>query len=457
MTWRTLFRPGVFFRICVLASSLLALAPVSADASGNAPPKVVQVSSDPFTNSSSQHQTEVEPQTLGFGNTFVAVFQAGRFFTGGGSSAIGFATSLNAGATWTSGFLPGLTIYSSPAGPFVRATDAAVAFDAKHGAWLVSSLACMPPNCAAGPDSIVVSRSTNGGTVWSAPVTVFAGGVLDHPWIACDNATSSGHFGRCYVSLIGFGNQTVRSDDGGVTWSAPVASTGLGALQNIVQPDGDLVIVGVGAGGQGAVRSTDGGLTFGPAVPISNILYHGAVGMRAVPAPGIQVDGGGKLFVSWSDCRFRAGCSTNDIVYSTSSDALAWSSVARVPIDKVTSTVNHILPGLGVDRTTSGSAAHIALVYYFLPKAACTFPTPDTCRLEVGFISSSDGGKTWSNPHKLSHQAMDIAWLASTDLGHMVGDYFSCGFAGGHTATVFALASKPVGSQLQEGMFAAVS
>ncbi len=453
MTSRTLFSLGV------LASSLLALTPASVDASGSPPPKVVQVSSDPFTNASSEHATEVEAQTLGAGSTVVAVFQAGRFFAGGGSSAIGFATSQNGGATWTSGFLPGLTVYTAPPGTFARATDASVAFDAKHGIWLVSSLACQAPDCLSNPDSIVVSRST-GGTAWSSPATAFVGGILDHPWIACDSTATSPHYGRCYVSIVdlstGF-DVTTASDDGGLTWSPPVTSAGLGAIQSIVQSNGNLVIAGRETNPFQAVRSTDGGLTFGPPMTVATIQSHGAVGMRNVPAVGLQVDGAGLLYVYWSDCRFRAACSANDIVYSTSSDALTWSSVVRVPIDMVTSSVNHILPGLGVDRTTSGSTAHLALVYYFLPKANCSFPTPDTCRLEVGSISSTDGGKTWSNAHKLNHRSMDIAWLASTNIGHMVGDYFSAGFAGGHSAAVFAMASKPVGSLLQEAMFAAVS
>src|SRR5713226_6572322 len=122
MTRRTLFSLGV------LASGLLALTPASVDASGSPPPKVVQVSSDPFTNATSEHATEVEAHTLGAGSTFVAVFQAGRFFAGGGSSAIAFSTSQNAGASWTSGVLPSLTVYTAPPGTFARATDASVAF-----------------------------------------------------------------------------------------------------------------------------------------------------------------------------------------------------------------------------------------------------------------------------------------------------------------------------------------
>ncbi len=80
-----------------------------------------------------------------FGSTVVATFQAGRFFSGGGSSNIGWATSTDAGATWTSGFLPSLTIYATPPGPAARATDPAVSFDRKSGTWLIATLACAAP------------------------------------------------------------------------------------------------------------------------------------------------------------------------------------------------------------------------------------------------------------------------------------------------------------------------
>jgi len=452
MTWRTLFRLGV------AASALFGLTPAPAYAAADPPPKVVQVSSDPFTNSSSQHQTEVEAHTVTAGSTVVAVFQAGRFLADGGSSGIGFATSQNAGSTWTSGLLPGITIYDTPAGVFSRATDVTAAFDAKHGVWLTSTLACLPTTGCFASNSVLVSRSTSGGTTWSMPTVVFSGGFLDHPWIACDHTPTSPHYGRCYVSINDYAtstDETVRTDDGGLTWSAGVASTLLFANQNVVQPNGDLVIVG----GTVAVRSIDGGLTFGAPVILANLHVHAVVGMRVdFGITNVQVDAAGTLYVYWADCRFRSGCSANDIVYSTSSDALTWSSVKRIPLDKVTSGVDHFIPGLGIEAGTGGASAHLALTYYFFPKAACTFPTPDTCRLEVGFSESTDGGATWSKPRKLNHRAMDIAWLANTTpAGHMVGDYLSTAFTNGHTVTVLAMASKPVGSLLQEAMFAAVT
>src|SRR5512136_1498845 len=103
-----------------------------------------QISSDPYTKTTSQHKTEVEPDTFASGKTIVAAFQVGRFFDGG-SSNIGFATSTNGGKSWTQGFLPGTTVFATPAGSYARTSDPTVAFDARHGVWLISYLGLRNP------------------------------------------------------------------------------------------------------------------------------------------------------------------------------------------------------------------------------------------------------------------------------------------------------------------------
>jgi hypothetical protein len=55
------------------------------------------------------------------------------------------------------------------------------------------------------------------------------------------------------------------------------------------------------------------------------------------------------------------------------------------------------IPGLAADRSTSGNSARLGLTYYFYPDAHCR---PSTCQLMVGFISSANGGMTWSAPTK---------------------------------------------------------
>ena len=118
----------------------LALALAAASAlPGHAQSLFRQLSQDTFTNSSSQHMTEVEPSAFANGPVIVAAFQVGRIYGGGGAD-IGFASSLNSGIAWTNGYLPGLTVNGPGGGPNSAASDAAVAYDAKHGVWLICTL-----------------------------------------------------------------------------------------------------------------------------------------------------------------------------------------------------------------------------------------------------------------------------------------------------------------------------
>jgi len=107
-------------------------------------------------------------------------------------------------------------------------------------------------------------------------------------------------------------------------------------------------------------------------------------------------------------------------VLSTSSDGTRWSNPAQVPIDDRTSGVDHFIPGLAVDRASSGASARLALTYYFYPDATCT----GGCQLTVGYISSPDGGAHWGAPEQLAGP-MALSDIAQTSQGPMVGDYIS--------------------------------
>ena len=420
---------------------------------GPPPPGLVQLSTDGYTDPASEHATEVEPDTLAVGSTMVSAFQVGRF-NDGGANDIGWATSTNNGSTWSHGQLPGIT--TSQGGTWARVSDPSVAFDAKHGVWLITGLVI---DSSATGRGVSVSRSTDGVT-WGNPVMAVSTttAFLDKEWIACDSTSTSPSYGNCYIEYDNNSAantiQMLTSTDGGVSWSAPRATAdtahGLGG-QPLVQPNGTVVIPYL-ADGSAQIRSfasTDGGATWGSSVLVSAEITHAAAGgLRTSPLPSAEIDGAGNVIVAWQDCKFRTGCPANDIVFSTSTNGTTWTAVHRVPIDALTSNVDHFIPGLAVDRGTSGASAHLALYYYYYPSAACS---SSTCQLDVGFVSSADGGTTWSAGTQVAGP-MTLSQIAATTEGPMVGDYISTSFLGGRAYGVFAIGA-PGGSPYNEAMY----
>jgi hypothetical protein len=411
---------------------------------------VTQISSDPFTNTTSQHQTQVEPDTFSFGSTIVSAFQTGRFFDGG-SSDICFATSTNSGTTWTNGCLPGVTKFLG-GGPFDRVSDPSVAFDAKHNVWMISGLAITDTSGVVGA-AVTTSRSTDGGLTWQNPViTVSASGNanLDKDWIVCDDTATSPHYGNCYTEYDdnGAGNRIhmSTSTNGGLTWTdVTTSSTGLGG-QPLVAPNGDVMVPY--ESNHGEIRSfvsTDGGATWSKSVLVSAIQAHTvAGGLRTDSLPSAEIDSAGTVYVVWQDCRFQSGCVANDIVLSKSTSETTWGAVTRVTSDGG----DHFIPGIGVDRTTSGSTAKAGLAYYYYPNANCT---SSTCQLDIGFVSTVNGGASWSAPTMVAGP-MSLSWLPNTSQGVMVGDYISTSISGGKAWPVLAIAAAPSGGVFNEAM-----
>ncbi len=445
---KTLRLPARFFGApsVILAVVLaLALPPLGASAA------TTQISTDPYTqatckaSNTTNHHTEVEPDTYSNGSTIVAAYQVGRIYDGG-ACATGFAISTNNGASWTTGLLPGITKWTTAegTGPNDRATDASVAYDAAHNVWLISSLTLLESGGVHG-NSVVTSRSTDGGLTWSNPFTTVTGADLDKNWIVCDNTSTSPYYGHCYTEWDnhGAGNllQMSTSTDGGQTWSAPATNNaGVIGGQPVVTPNGTVIVPIDNANetAVGAFTSTNGGASWSAVTTIATISHHTVAGsLREGPLPSAEVDAAGTVYVAWSDCRFRRGCKANDIVLSHSLNATgtSWSSVSRVPIDGTSSGIDHFIPGLAVNKATSGGSAQLGLTYYFYMSGSS--------QLNVGFISSTNAGSTWSAPQTLA-SGMPSTWVATTSQGRMVGDYISTSYGSDNLAHgVFATASAP--------------
>jgi hypothetical protein len=219
----------------------------------------------------------------------------------------------------------------------------------------------------------------------------------------------------------------------------------------VVQPWGTVVVpFSANFGSIQSFISSDGGASWSEAFPVSLVFHHATVGLRSPPLPSAELDADGNVFLAWADCRFRSGCSGNDIVIASSADGTVWSDPWRVPIDEVGSGADHFIPGLGVDRGTAVGAAHLALAYYFYPVSGCTFTT---CQLFAGFISSADSGLTWTAPSLLTDTPMQLSWLPNTNQGRMVGDYLSTSHLADGTAHPVIVVARPPGADFDQAVY----
>jgi hypothetical protein len=438
-----------------LAVMLAAIASLAFVLSEYAQSTLVQISTDRLTNSDSTHRTEVEPDTFAWGSTIVSAYHVARRpgSIGWGSGDVGFSTSTDGGTTWHYNYLPGLTV-NYKAGTFGAAADPSVAYDAKHGEWLISTLPLVGLNSGAGKiGDVAVSRSTDG-LHWGNPILIDKTALDDKNWTVCDNTSTSPFYGNCYTEwdqAYGTGDVLMSvSSDGGLTWGPGKPSAdhagGLGG-EPVVQPNGTVVVPFEG-GGIDSFSSTDGGVTWGRSVVVASINSHFESNIRNPNLPTAGIDGAGNVFVAWSDCRFRSHCSSNDIVFSSSANGSTWTTPARIPIDPTTSTVDHFLAGIGVDPATSGTTAHLTVVYYYFPVSQCS----SSCQLDVGFSTSQDGGSTWTAGVQLAGP-MQLSWLPVSDNGPMVADYIGVSYTNGNPFGVFAVAKAPAGAVLNEAMY----
>jgi hypothetical protein len=146
-------------------------------------------------------------------------------------------------------------------------------------------------DCNGYTGSVVLSKSTDDGATWSAPVVVvpplFKGGITDIPRLAIDQSPGSPFFGSMYISATQFGVGPTtqislsRSTDGGATWRTEVVSgkqrfPRVDQFPSVVaRPDGTVAVAWTRckAGGTGqecagqsarylAAYSVDGGTTW---------------------------------------------------------------------------------------------------------------------------------------------------------------------------------------------------
>ena len=115
------------------------------------------------------------------------------------------------------------------------------------------------------------------------------------------------------------------------------------------------------------------------------------------------------------------------------------------------SAVDHFIPGLAVDRSTSGDER---------PPRRSRTTTTRTRSCTDGDVPArrraSSRRRTAARPGRSPVQLagpMSLTWLATTSQGYMVGDYISTSFSSGRARPLFASANPPSGGVFAEAMF----
>jgi hypothetical protein len=312
-SFRVLFVSGV----AILTAGVVAAPPVAAGPAAVSPLVLASGPSPfagcPFGATGAQGEAvyenaEVEPWVAVNPHNpanVIGVFQQDRW-SNGGSHGLVTATSFDGGATWTRTFAHFSQCAGGTAangGDYPRSSDPWVSIGPDGTAYQVS-LSFAGDNTLS---AILASVSHDGGLTWSEPATIkrdvtsipgvnfndkesvtadpYKAGTAYAVWDRSAFPSDSADITALFHSFAFRGTPWFsKTTDGGRTWSpaVPISSQNIASIGNqvVVEPDGTLVDVfhyGKGSGFDqpnasliGVMRSTDGGSHWSPPIQISN-------------------------------------------------------------------------------------------------------------------------------------------------------------------------------------------
>lgn len=357
----------------------------------------------------------------------------------GGSGQQAQLYSADGGATWGQTSLPlapGDTFHSDPN---VDWTSDGTAWAVTMGLTSTGSLL-----------RLHAYRSLDGGATWTWDSTISTGqSRADKPRMWIDHSAASPFRDNVYVCWHnGLPQYFARRTAAG--WGTPLrlsgAETAGTALGCDVKTDGagNVFVFWPATGNRRILmaRSTDGGASFGPPVPLATTWSSYDIGLPAFSDRRalIYVAGGAwrsatrhMVYASWTDLSGEPGCTspadepdlstasscTTRIWFSRSADGgAAWSAPIRLHHQPTKS--DQFNPWLAVDETTG----QLAIVYYD------TIEDPRRKKTHLYYQASFDHGATWSAPFRITTAPTD-----ETEDGSNLNQYGDYNGLSGHAGS----------------------
>jgi hypothetical protein len=419
-------------------------------------------------------------------NHLVAAFQQDRW-NDGGSNGLITVVSTNGGSSWSlASGQPAFSICEGAApgsaGYLQRATDPWVSFSPNGVAYQVSDSFNATGSGFGGASSILVSRSTDGGTSWGAPISVeldTATTVLNdkesvtadphdsnRAYVVWDRLTVPNSHANpdAFLFTFAFRGPAMFSStsDGGQTWSSgrvifdPGQEDQTIGNQIVVEPDGTLVDgfllinnfspPSVPLFSVALLRSTDHGATWSGPITASNLVdapvsINGQAVRTGDILPAFAVDPTtGVLYAAWQDGRFSSDGHAQ-IAFSESKDeGLHWTSPVR--INQTPNAAPAFTPQVHV-----ASDGTLGVSYYDLRNATPYNPSGTSAGTTNYFMvhctaatADCTNASNWTSENLLDNRSGFDMTTAPNAGGFFVGDYEGLSNIGTTFAPFFILA-----------------
>ena len=345
----------------------------------------------------------------------------------GGTANRAYAT-IDGGSTWKASEFAEQVDWGS-ADPYVAFTP--------QGTALFSGLAFLKDETGRTRAGLYIYRSADGGLTWEKPANL--GYSYDHEQMVVD--PSAGRFGgRAYVGVL-YGPYpeyvvgVFRSEDDGRTWIGPVDAAkgggkiGLNEFMPLVLSDGTLLLpyadfeflpdkvktTGRISNNVWIVASTDGGISFGTPRKIQTMWhdFDDKTGRQLGGFPSLAADSRSKefrdrIYCAWADAKNGK----TRVLFSSSSDRGRTWSEPRLLDPSVPAEAYQYQPVVAVNRDG------IVAVTFFDTRVS-----KDGSEYDEYFTASTDGGKTFAAPVKISSAPSRPSGPGNMRFGVLAGRY----------------------------------